>query len=97
MCRIGGNLVIRKRGDGVEYGICYFKDNNACEEWSLFRGDCPPSGVNTTGLETIDQKYCAWSGGQISAIPHSVCTFKDGAKCSTIDFYNGKCSASKFR
>jgi len=90
--KVGGNLVIQKRGDGGEYGLCYFEDNRACEEWALFRADCPVGGVKTTGFDTIDQKYCAWSGGQTFAVPNSVCTFKDGKKCFTLDFYNGKCN-----
>ncbi|MCX6797739.1 MAG: hypothetical protein NTX66_00770, partial [Candidatus Falkowbacteria bacterium] len=62
--------------------------------WALMRGDCPNGGVKTTGYDTIDQNYCAWSGGQTFAVPDSVCTFKDGSKCSTVDFYNGKCPTS---
>jgi len=93
--KVGGNLVIQKRGDGGEYGLCYFEDNRACEEWTLFRGDCQVGGVKTTGFDTIDQKYCAWSGGKTFAVPNSVCTFSEGFKCSTVDFYNGKCDDNK--
>ncbi|MEI6627743.1 MAG: DUF333 domain-containing protein [bacterium] len=89
--KVGGNLVIEKRGDGGEYGLCYFEDNRACEEWALLRGDCPIGGFKTTGFDSIDQKYCAWLGGQTFAVPNSICTLKDGSKCSTIDFYNGSC------
>lgn len=89
---VGGNLVIQKRGDGGEYGLCYFEDNRACEEWALFRGDCPVGGVKTTGFDTVDQNYCAWSGGQTFAVPNSVCTFKDNSTCPTLAFYNGTCS-----
>jgi Putative hemolysin len=90
----GGHLVIEKRGDGGEYGVCYFEDNKACEEWALFRGECPKGGVKTIGLDSIDQKYCAWSGGQTLAVANSVCTLKDGSTCSTGAFYNGKCSST---
>lgn len=92
--KVGGKLVIEKRGDGGEYGLCYFEDNRACEEWALFRGDCPSGGVKTTGFDTVAQKYCAWSGGETLAVPQSVCTFKDGTKCSTEELYNGKCVRS---
>lgn len=91
--KLGGSLVIEKRGDGGEYGLCYFEDNRACEEWALMRGDCPLGGVKTTGFDTVDQKYCAWSGGETFAVSNSVCTFKNGQKCSTLDFYNGACSS----
>ncbi len=87
----GGKIEIQTRGDGGQYGLCYFEDNRACEEWALMRGDCPLGGRKTTGFDTIDQKYCAWLGGDTYAVPDSICTFKDGSKCPTIDFYNGKC------
>ena len=89
--KVGGTLVIQKNSYGDEYGLCYFEDNRACEEWALLRGDCPKGGVKTTGFDSIDQSYCAWSGGQTLAVPNSVCTFKNGSKCATIDYYNGKC------
>jgi putative hemolysin len=88
----GGDLVIEKRGDGGEYGVCTFQDNKACEEWALLRGDCPQGGVKTTGFDRIDQKYCVWLGGKTVAEPQSVCTFKDGSSCSTKAFYNGTCT-----
>lgn len=90
--KVGGNLVIDKRGDGGEYGLCYFEDNRACEEWALLRGECPYGGRKTTGFDTIDQKYCAWLGGNTFAVKNSVCTFKNKSTCPTIDFYNGTCT-----
>jgi hypothetical protein len=89
--KIGGRLVTKARGDGGEYSICYFENNQACEEWALMRGDCPVGGVAVTELNTIDQKYCAWSGGQTKAEANSICILKDGSKCSTMDFFNGSC------
>jgi hypothetical protein len=87
----GGHLTIEKRGDSGEYGVCYFEDNKACEEWALLRGECPQGGVKTTGLDSVDQKYCAWSGGQTLAVKNSVCSFKDGSSCPTEAFYKGTC------
>ncbi|MEI6378944.1 MAG: DUF333 domain-containing protein [Candidatus Falkowbacteria bacterium] len=90
--KVGGTLAMQKNPSGGEYGLCYFEDNRACEEWALMRGDCPLGGVKTTGYDTEDQKYCAWTGGQTFAVANSVCTFKDGSKCPTLDFYNGTCA-----
>jgi putative hemolysin len=87
----GGNLVMEKRGDGGEYGLCYFDDNRACEEWAMLRGDCPVGGRRTTGYDSIDQKYCTWIGGSTLATANSVCTFKDGSSCKTLDLYKGTC------
>jgi len=89
---VGGNLKIEKRGDGGEYGLCYFEENRACEEWALLRDECSYGGRKTTGFDTIDQKYCAWVGGDTFAVENSVCTFKNGSTCLTIDLYNGTCS-----
>ncbi|MFH1608701.1 MAG: DUF333 domain-containing protein [Patescibacteria group bacterium] len=91
--KLGGNLIIKKRGDGGEYGLCYFEDNRACEEWALFHGDCPVGGLKTTGLDTIDQEYCVWLGGELSN-SNSVCIFKNSLECSIEEFYNGECPDS---
>ena len=87
----GGQVQIQTRPDGGQYGICYFEDNYACEEWALFHGDCPVGGRKTTGFDTIDQKFCAWSGGQTFAVENAICTFKDGSTCPDDAFYDGTC------
>ena len=93
--KLGGNSVIEKRGDGGEFGLCYFEENRACEEWALLRGECPVGGRKTTGYDTRDQNYCVWLGGETLAVKNSQCTFKNGKVCFTIDLYNGKCSQNK--
>ena len=96
--KLGGKLVIEKRGDGGEYGICYFEDNRQCEEWALLNGDCPVGGRKVTGYITKAAAYCAISGGsyQITALGGSdqekgTCTFKNGAVCDAEEYYNGRC------
>lgn len=89
----GGTLSIQKRSDGGEYGLCTFEDAYACEEWALYRGDCPVGGVRTTGYDTVAQKYCAWVGGQTLAEPNAVCTFPDGSTCKNNDLFDGYCQA----
>lgn len=87
----GGIIKIEKREDGAEYGLCYFDDGRACEEWAMMRGDCKVGGVKTTGYDTIDQKYCAWTGGKTTAEENSVCTFDNGVVCPTYEVYAGSC------
>lgn len=87
----GGQLQIKTRPDGGEYGLCFFDDNRACEEWAMLHGDCPVGGRKTTGYDTEAQKFCAWSGGQTLATENAVCTFNDGSTCSVEDFYNNTC------
>jgi len=93
----GGNLVIQTKPDGGQYGLCYFEDNRACEEWALMRGDCPVGGVKTTGYITDEQKYCAWVGGQTTTAANAVCAFKDKSVCSLDDLYNGFCQAGNYK
>ncbi len=87
----GGNLQIKKDGSGGEYGLCYFDDNRACEEWALLRGDCPWGGRRTTGFDTEEQRYCAWLGGETYAVEKAVCKFKDGSSCLDEDLFKGLC------
>lgn len=42
---VGGSLMIKKGDDGGEYGVCSFKGGRQCEEWALFRGECPVGGI----------------------------------------------------
>ncbi len=59
----GGILSIRKHKDGSEYGVCEFKDNKECEEWALFRGECPIGGIDIKNFKTDDPfRYCAIIG-----------------------------------
>ena len=97
----GGTLSIEERGDGGQYGICLFEDNLQCEEWAMFRGECPVGGIKVTGYVTPAGRYCAITGGEYAVTGNSgaddeqgTCTFKNGASCDAWDYYNGKCDPS---
>ena len=94
----GGQLVIEKRGDGGEYGICLFPDNMQCEEWAMLRGNCPVGGIRVAGYVTPAARYCAITGGKYTITANSnmeneqgIC-FKNGKECDVWEYYNGKCS-----
>lgn len=87
----GGTLEIQTKEDGSQYGLCYFDDARACEEWAMLRGECPVGGVKTTGYETVAQKYCAWLGGRTLSVPDAVCTFNDNSTCLDSDLYLDAC------
>jgi hypothetical protein len=96
----GGTLVIATRGDGGEYGICTFEDNRQCEEWALYRRECPVGGLKVTGYVTPAAQYCAITGGSYTITAENntdteqgTCTLPDGTVCDVWDYYNGKCSA----
>jgi uncharacterized protein len=98
----GGTLTITKRGDGGEYGVCTFTDNMQCEEWALFRGDCPVGGIKITGYVTPAAVYCAITAGEYTVTGQSntqqeqgSCAFKNGKTCDVWDYWNGKCSAEQ--
>jgi len=98
---LGGGLMIQERGDGQQYGVCYFEDNRQCEEWALLRGDCPEGGLKITGYTTPAAQYCVITGGPYtitgdsnSEIEQGTCTFTNGIVCDVWDTYNGKCSNS---
>jgi TolB protein len=98
----GGTLTIETRGDGGQYGVCYFEDNRQCEEWALMNGDCPAGGLKVTGYVTPAAQYCAITGGTYTITGDSntdneqgTCTLKDGTVCDVWDYYNGKCSANQ--
>lgn len=40
----GGSLQMRQSAAGT-YGVCVFKGGRECEEWALFRGECPVGGL----------------------------------------------------
>ena len=97
----GGRLEIEIRGDGGQFGVCYFEDNHQCEEWAMMRGDCPIGGVKVTGYTTPAARYCAISGGEYTATGNSgqtdeqgACTLKGGATCDAATYYNGACAAA---
>lgn len=92
----GGTLSMKTRGDGGEYGVCNFEDGLVCEEWALYRGDCPKGGVKITGFDTEAQMYCAMLGGQTLAEPDATCTFDDGSVCSDEALFNGTCHKGKY-
>ncbi|MCX5814250.1 MAG: DUF333 domain-containing protein [Proteobacteria bacterium] len=94
----GGTLSIQKRGDLGEYGICIFEDNRQCEEWAMFRGECPVGGVKITGYITPAAKFCVITGGTYTPTGDSgtekeegSCTFKNNI-CDAWEYYNGKCN-----
>ncbi len=87
----GGTLSLAKRGDGGQYGICLLEDARQCEEWAMFRGECPLNGVKITGYLTPQGSYCAIQGGKVLD-KETNCLLPSGKKCPTQDLYMGTCS-----
>lgn len=47
-----------------EYGVCIFEDNLQCEEWALYRWDCPVWWVKITWYVNDESVYCAITGNE---------------------------------
>ncbi|MCK9439159.1 DUF333 domain-containing protein [Patescibacteria group bacterium] len=89
----GGDLVVQKRGDGGEYGVCFFEDNRQCEEWALLRGDCPVGGLKITGYENNAEIFCVITGGEVEGVGTDtpMCKRIDGTLCTAQANFNGEC------
>jgi putative hemolysin len=94
----GGTLAIERRPDGGQYGVCVFTDNYQCEEWALFRGECPKNGLRVTGYVTPAGRYCAITGGRYTVVTESaagetgVCSLPGGKTCGAAAYYAGTCT-----
>ena len=98
----GGTVVIQKRGDGGEYGVCVFEDNRQCEEWALLRGECPVGGLKVTGYITEAARFCVITGGEYAITGNSgaddeqgTCTFPTGISCDVWEYYNAICDPNE--
>jgi putative hemolysin len=94
----GGMLRIESRPDGGQYGVCIFEDNRQCEEWAMFRGQCPVGGLRVTGYITTAARYCAITGGRYTVIAKSgtadeqgACSLPGGKACAAGAYYAGTC------
>ena len=96
---LNGTLSIERRPDGGQYGVCVFTDNYQCEEWAMFRGECPVGGLRVTGYITPAARYCAIAGGRYAVVANSgtadeqgACGLPGGKVCNADAYYAGTCS-----
>ncbi|MFO1163364.1 MAG: DUF333 domain-containing protein [Reyranellaceae bacterium] len=94
----GGVVRMERLPSGGQYGVCVFVDDRQCEEWALFRRECPVGGLRVTGYITPAARYCAITGGRYSITGRSGaadeqgdCTFSDGETCDAAAYLNGSC------
>jgi len=98
----GGTLRIEQRPDGGQFGVCVFTDNYQCEEWAMFRGECPVGGLRVTGYITPAARFCAITGGRYAVTARSgasdeqgVCALPGGKACDAVAYYSGTCSRQR--
>lgn len=87
----GGTLQIERRPNGGEFGVCIFADNRQCEEWALFRGECPVGGLKVAGYLTPAARFCAITGGRYDDTARA-CILPGGKSCSAEAYYSSTCS-----
>lgn len=92
-CLKNGGTIIMKNNKKGEYGVCLFEDNRQCEEWALFRGQCPVGGVKITGYENDAEIFCAITGGQVEGVGTAtpMCKRVDGTLCNAQANLDGDC------
>lgn len=88
----GGRIEMRENNKG-QYGVCLFEDNRQCEEWALFRNECPVGGLKITGYENEAQIFCAITGGKVEGVGTEtpMCKRIDGTYCNAQANLDGEC------
>ncbi|MBN1584931.1 DUF333 domain-containing protein [Candidatus Uhrbacteria bacterium] len=93
----GGQLAVAKRPDGAEYGLCLFGPDRQCEEWALFRGECPVGGIDISQYGHPADVYCVVTGHELTrslVFGSSGKCLVDGVTCSASEFFEtGSCTA----
>jgi putative hemolysin len=96
-----GTLIVERRPDGAEFGVCQFPDNRQCEEWAHMRGQCPAGGIRVTGYVTPGARYCAITGGRYAVTARSggadeegACALPGGGSCDANAYYRGTYGAA---
>ena len=93
----GGETEIRERESLGQYGVCLFDDNRQCEEWAMYREECPVGGLKITGYNSDAAVFCAITGGtyaitaSTSSIEQGKCKFKNNKECDVWEYYRGNC------
>lgn len=85
--KVGGKTRIEKLPSDDEIGICSFKHKMECEEWALFRKNCPIGGVSTKNINK-EERYCVILGGKFA---NNLCKLPNKHSCNILDLYNQKC------
>jgi putative hemolysin len=86
----GGALIIEEGGTGGQVGICYFPESKQCEEWSMYRNECPLGGVSVKGIKAPAARYCAITGGKLVG---EICQLPENKQCNVDEYYAGNCPA----
>jgi len=95
----GGTLQMERQSNGGQYGVCVFTDYRQCEEWAMFRGECPVGGLRVTGYVMPAARYCVITGGRYTVVTNSgaanekgACSLPGGKACVADAYYAGTCS-----
>lgn len=85
----GGQWKTRNNSVG-EQGVCYFSEMRQCEEWAMYRGECPVGGADLSAhLNNKANQYCLMVGGTI--VNDEDCSLPSGTICNILKLHRGIC------
>jgi uncharacterized protein len=90
---VGGTLRMEMREGGGQFGVCVFAGNRQCEEWAMFRGECPAGGVTVPGEMYAAPRYCLITGGRLDVTGLN-CALPGGKTCDVEAYWAGGCGRS---
>jgi len=75
-----------------EGGVCYYSESRQCEEWAMFRGECPVGGADLSAYtDNKSKQYCLMVGGTV--VDDNDCTLPSGTTCNLVELLSGVCLA----
>jgi hypothetical protein len=91
----GGTVDVMAGWDEGQIGICVFSNGFRCEEWAMFRGECPIGGIAVLSTWDAAEARCAILGGEVlrrnGGLEPSLCRYRERI-CAAGDFFRtGKC------
>lgn len=76
--KAGGSLTDEESAIGGTN--CVFPDGKICNQWALFRGECPAGGVRLPENISFEERACLLSGGHYQSSQNQ-CKTPEGKTC----------------
>jgi hypothetical protein len=97
-CLKSGGKWTAEEGPAGQYGVCTMPDGKACEEWALYRGECPEAGVDVSAYSNQADRYCLLTGNDITVEGKEgdagTCKVGNDECSAQVFFETGKCEAA---
>lgn len=70
------------------YWVCVLQNNMQCEEWALYRWECPETWVKITWYDNEEAIYCAITWNTYRRLDTDPISWKNIAVCTDLDWYS---------